>query len=188
MKSVRSRWTLGLLALCTSLLMACSPTYDWRAVAEESQGWQALFPGKPAVVERTIDLKVGNEQRPVKLMLRAVRIQEQTFTIGVARFVNPAHNPDLPKLVEVLRNSRIQNIRGELITPAKSDATENPKGLVSAKGQIQLKPNAAPVPAILQTFARVHRDQVIEAIVAGPQQSYHQEAAQQFLESLRIGF
>jgi hypothetical protein len=188
MKSVRSRWTLGLVALCASLLMACSPTYDWRSVGDESQGWQALFPGKPAMVERTINLKVGDEERPVKLMLRAVRIQEQTFTIGVARFVNPAHNQDLPKLIDVLRNSRVQNIRGELITPAKGETNEGPKGLVSAQGKIQLKPNAAPVPATLQTFARVHRDQVIEAIVAGPQDSYHREAAQQFLESLRIGF
>ena len=188
MKSVRAFWAAGLFVFVASLLSACSPTYDWRSVADESQGWQALFPGKPAMVERTISMRVGQEERSVTLMLRAVRIQEQTFTIGVAKFANPAHNTNLKGLAESLRQSRIQNIRGEVITPAKAEASESALGLVTAKGQIQLKPNAAPVAATLMTFSKSHRDQVIEAIVVGPSEGFHQEAAQQFLESLRIGF
>ncbi|MFZ9103080.1 MAG: hypothetical protein ACO20B_04380 [Burkholderiaceae bacterium] len=189
MKSVRSHpfWVFGLILLCTSLLSACSPTYDWRSVSDESQGWQALFPGKPAMVERTITLQVGDGQQPVQLMLRAVRIEEQTFSVGVARFVNPTH-PPLQALADVLRESRVQNIRGELVMQPKAGPTDQPPGLVVARGQIQLKPNATPVPARLQTLSRIHQGQVIEALVVGPEASYHQEAAQQFLESLRIGF
>lgn len=187
MKSVRASWALGLILFCTGLLSACSPTYDWRAVADESQGWQALFPGKPAMVERTISLKIGDEAQPVQLMLRAVRIEEQTFSVGVARFVNPTH-PPLHALTDVLRESRIQNIRGELVVQPKAGPADQPAGLVVAKGQMQLKPNATPVPARLQTLSRIHQGQVIEALVVGPEAGYHQEAAQQFLESLRIGF
>lgn len=190
MKSVRALWAAGLFVLVAGLLSACTPTYDWRSVADESQGWQALFPGKPAMVERTISMRIGQEERSVTLMLRAVRIQEQTFTVGVAKFVNPAHSTNLKGLAESLRQSRIQNIRGEVITPTKTDtgASESAMGLVTAKGQIQLKPNAAPVAATLMTFSKLYRDQVIEAIVVGPAEGFHQEAAQQFLESLRIGF
>lgn len=188
MKSVRTLWAAGLFALAASLLSACSPTYDWRSVADESQGWQALFPGKPAMVERTISMRIGQEERPVTLMLRAVRIQEQTFTVGVAKFANPAHNTNLKSLAESLRQSRIQNIRGEVVTPTKTEASEPAMGLVTAKGQIQLKPNVAPVAATLMTFSKLYRDQVIEGIVVGPAEGFHQEAAQQFLESLRIGF
>jgi len=187
MKSVRASWALGLILFCTGLLSGCSPTYDWRAVADESQGWQALFPGKPAMVERTISLKIGDEAQPVQLMLRAVRIEEQTFSVGVARFVNPTH-PPLHALTDVLRESRIQNIRGELVVQPKARPADQPAGLVVAKGQMQLKPNATPVPARLQTLSRIHQGQVIEALVVGPEAGYHQEAAQQFLESLRIGF
>jgi hypothetical protein len=192
MKSVRALWAAGLFVLVAGLLSACTPTYDWRSVADESQGWQALFPGKPAMVERTISMRIGQEERSVTLMLRAVRIQEQTFTVGVAKFVNPAHSTNLKGLAESLRQSRIQNIRGEVITPTKTkadtEASESAMGLVTAKGQIQLKPNAAPVAATLMTFSKLYRDQVIEAIVVGPAEGFHQEAAQQFLESLRIGF
>ena len=188
MKSVRAPWAAGLVVFVASLLSACTPTYDWRSVSDESQGWQALFPGKPAMVERTINLQIGGQPQPVQLMLRAVRIQEQTFTIGVARFVHPADPKQLSALAEVLRQSRIQNIRGELVAQPKAGPIEGPAGLVVAKGQIQLKPNAAPVPARLQTLSRVHQGQVIEALVVGPQAGYHEEAAQQFLESLRIGF
>jgi len=187
MKSVRSPWAAGLFVFVASLLSACTPTYDWRSVSDESQGWQALFPGKPAMVERTINLQIGGQAQPVQLMLRAVRIQEQTFTIGVARFVNPTH-PPLQALADVLRESRIQNIRGELVMQPKAGPADQPAGLVVAKGQIQLKPNATPVPARLQTLSRIHQGQVIEALVVGPEAGYHQEAAQQFLESLRIGF
>ena len=187
MKSVRAPWAAGLFVFVASLLSACTPTYDWRSVSDESQGWQALFPGKPAMVERTINLQIGGQAQPVQLMLRAVRIQEQTFTIGVARFVNPTH-PPLQALADVLRESRVQNIRGELVAQPKAGPIDGPAGLVVAKGQIQLKPNAAPVPAKLQTLSRVHQGQVIEALVVGPQAGYHEEAAQQFLESLRIGF
>lgn len=187
MKSVRASWALGLILFCTGLLSACSPTYDWRSVSDESQGWQALFPGKPAMVERTISLKIGDEAQAVQLMLRAVRIKEQTFSVGVARFVNPNH-PPLQALADVLRESRIQNIRGKLVVQPKAEPTDQSAGLVVAKGQIQLKPNATPVPARLQTLSRIHQGQVIEALVVGPEAGYHQEAAQQFLESLRIGF
>jgi len=187
MKSVRASWALGLILFCTGLLSACSPTHDWRAVADESQGWQALFPGKPAMVERTISLNIGGETQPVQLMLRAVRIEEQTFSVGVARFVNPTH-PPLQALADVLRESRIQNIRGELVVQPKAGPADQAAGLVAAKGQIQLKPDATPVPAKLQTLSRIHQGQVIEALVVGPEAGYHQEAAQQFLESLRIGF
>ena len=188
MKSVRAPWAAGLFVLITSLLSACSPTYDWRSVSDESQGWQALFPGKPAMVERTINLKIGETSQPVQLMLRAVRIKEQTFTVGVARFVQPTDPKQLSALADVLRQSRIQNIRGELVSQSEAGQTSGPVGLFVAKGQIQLNPNAAPVPARLQTFSRVHQGQVIEALVVGPQAGYHEEAAQQFLESLRIGF
>jgi len=198
MKPSFQRWIIGLMGLCLGLLMGCSPTYDWRTVSNDEQGWQVLFPGKPVMAERTLAIRIGEKDQAVHLMLRSVRIDEQTFTIGVARFQNPSDNPGLQKLAEALKASRIQNIQGQRTgqnsdqpsTPSTAKSPSPSQGglaeLVTAEGLIQLQAKSAPVPAQLQMLTRAHRLLVIEAIVAGPRNGFNQEAAQQFLESLRI--
>ncbi|MEY4083416.1 MAG: hypothetical protein RL483_785 [Pseudomonadota bacterium] len=172
-----------LLASLLGLVVGCSPTYDWRTLSDEAQDWQATFPGKPAKVERTIQMSLPGGPAAVVLSLRAVRIGEQTFSVGVGRLDQTAKGPQLMQLLEALQASRVQNLQGRI---TQTSPLPNGRSL-AATGQMTLKPDAAPVAARLQMVSFVHQNQVIEVISAGPVADFNEEAAAQFLESLKLG-
>ena len=73
------------------LLVACSPTFDWRDVRPAGAGVQLLFPCKPATEARSIEL-AGH---PVRMTMLACRAGDSMFGLafadaGEASRVSPA--------------------------------------------------------------------------------------------------
>ena len=63
-----------------SVLSACSPKFDWRDYRSPDAQFTALFPGKPAVLTREIDL----DGKKVSLTMTASEVDGNTFAIGSA--------------------------------------------------------------------------------------------------------
>lgn len=73
-KAVSKVWVF--FVACT-LLIACSPTLNWRTVQAPEQKYTALFPGKPDKLERQIPFQ-GEE---LKQALDAVKIDGDIYSI-----------------------------------------------------------------------------------------------------------
>ena len=169
-------------------LAGCSPTYDWREVRDAEVGWSILFPGKPAVVTRTVALQPSSESTSgpptseISLTMHASRIKDVSFALGLVKLEDKTPS-EREAIRRALQASRVKNIRGQI------DSTD-PKALgspLSARGSLQIKANGEPVPARLLMRSVVRNGWVIEAIVVGPSDGFPQEEAQQFLDSLRVG-
>lgn len=61
-----------------SLLLACSPSLNWRVVPNTDVGYAATFPDKPAQITRTLDL-IGLK---VPLTLHAAQVDGLYFAVG----------------------------------------------------------------------------------------------------------
>lgn len=66
----------GLAILC-AVLIACSPRFDWRTIKNEAQGYTAMFPGKPQLIERSITY--GHSA--LKQTLEFAKVDEDVFAI-----------------------------------------------------------------------------------------------------------
>jgi hypothetical protein len=69
---------LGAIACALALgvaLSACSPTFDWRTIMNNDNGYTVDFPAKP-----------GNDQRPVQIDGTAMQMAMQTAEAGNAVF------------------------------------------------------------------------------------------------------
>lgn len=177
------------LLLGTSLLLAgCSPAFDWRVVRHPDGLWQATFPEKPVVVSRTVQLIVDGRPKPIGLELRAGRVGQQTFTVGIAKSEDAQLSKEAVRAA--LEEAMIHNIQGQVIRrEARAMATLREPvtaNLVEARGSIRLSPQAPTEPARLIMTSVVLGQVVVEALVAGPEEGFSQEAAEQFLESFSL--
>lgn len=74
----RMAWFVCLGAL-VALLVACSPTHNWRLVRPAGASVAALMPCKPDSAQRTVSL-AGH---PAELAMLSCDVGEQTFAMGV---------------------------------------------------------------------------------------------------------
>ncbi|QBQ96007.1 hypothetical protein [Paraburkholderia pallida] len=65
----------GLLA---GLLIACSPTYDWRTISNSASGYSVDLPAKPGADERRIDV----DGTPMRMRVQTAEVSGAVFVIG----------------------------------------------------------------------------------------------------------
>jgi hypothetical protein len=63
--------TLGIL------IVACSPQFDWRTIKNDAQGYSAMFPSKPQLIERSINY----QQTSLKQTLEFAKVNEDVFAV-----------------------------------------------------------------------------------------------------------
>jgi hypothetical protein len=68
---------VGAYLVAFTLLIACSPTLNWRTVQAPEQKYTALFPGKPDKLERQIPF----EGQELKQALDAVKVDGDIYSI-----------------------------------------------------------------------------------------------------------
>ena len=84
-----------LLACAAVLLVACSPTLDWREVQPEGAGAQLMFPCKPSTNVRTLQLAGAR----IPMALHACSAGQMTFALAVADVIDAARvGPALEQL------------------------------------------------------------------------------------------
>ena len=159
------------------LLTACNPTYNWRDYSSPDAPFRVMFPDKPAVHKRNID--VGGLQ--VDMTMTAVDIDGTTFAVGSAEAPDAAL---AAAAVGAMKTALVRNI-GATVTKEKSSAaattsTQSTSIDIEAKG-VQ---KGAPMKLVGHFESRDKR--FYQVIVMGKETSLSPQQTDQFISSFKL--
>jgi hypothetical protein len=87
------------------LLAACSPTYDWRTIMNNDDGYTVDLPAKPSMDERQID--IGGT--PMKMAMQTAEAGDAVFAVGTVML--PSDDPQVQRTaLEFLRAGLARNL------------------------------------------------------------------------------
>lgn len=167
-----------LFAVCAVpvVLQACAPALDWRDVRPANARVQGLFPCKPQIQDRRVQL-AGEE---VRLLLHACTADGQTWALAHADLADPAR---IGRALKELSASAASNIgaaatEGEALqvpgaTPNVSSRHSRLQGVLPDGRRVQM-----------QVAVFVHGTTVFQATVLGEQVA--EEPARTFFSGLRF--
>jgi hypothetical protein len=72
------------LAVCAAALTACSPTYDWRTIMNNDEGYTVDLPAKPSLDERQIEV----DGTPMKMAMQTAEAGDAVFAVGTVMLPN----------------------------------------------------------------------------------------------------
>jgi hypothetical protein len=163
-------------AAACAMLLACSPTFDWRELQPEGAGVSVLFPCKP-----------DRHARPLRLLDRKLTMEMLVCEAGGVTFALSFADTQDPAAVgaslDELRRLAVDNVAGTVSStqPAKVPGmTPNEKAVrVAINGRL---PNGASVGEQVVLFARGLR--IYQASVIGAK--LPSEPVESFVASLRL--
>ncbi|MES2760487.1 MAG: hypothetical protein V4693_24200 [Pseudomonadota bacterium] len=167
--------------LAASLLAACSPSYNWRDYTSQEAPFRVMFPEKPDVHKRKIDIN----GLPVEMTMTAVDIDGTTFAVG------SAEAPDAAKAqaaLDAMKTALVRNI-GAKVTKEKASAaaTAGPAGSTQ-RATIDIEAtgvrNGAPMKLVGHFEARDKR--FYQVIVMGKEKAMGPEQVDQFISSFKL--
>ncbi|MEX3930497.1 hypothetical protein AB4Y32_01555 [Paraburkholderia phymatum] len=107
------------------LLAACSPTYDWRTIMNNDNGYTVDLPAKPTSDERQIDI----DGTPMKMAMQIAEAGDAVFAVGTVML--PSDDPQVQRMaLDYLRAGLARNLG----TEPNAHATAIP---LAAGGQVQ---------------------------------------------------
>jgi hypothetical protein len=169
------------LLLASFALTACSPTYNWRDYSSQDAPFRVMFPDKPSVHKRRID--IGGMQ--VEMTMTAVDVEGSTFAVG------SAEAPDAEKAqaaLDAMKTALVRNI-GATITKEKTAAAASASGAGSSQSSsIDIEAtgvrNGTPMKLIGHFESRDKR--FYQVIVMGKAKSISPEQTDQFISSFKL--
>jgi hypothetical protein len=167
--------------LAAGLLTACSPSYNWRDYSSQDAPYRVMFPDKPAVHKRRID--VGG--LPVEMTMTAADVNGTTFAVG------SAEAPDAEKAQAALgamKTALVRNI-GATITKEKasSAASANAAGSnQSAAIDIEATGAQNGTPMKLVGHFEARNKRFYQVIVMGKAKDLSPEQTEQFMSSFKL--
>ena len=162
-------------------LSACNPTYNWREYSSPDAPFHVMFPDKPAIHKRSID--VGGMQ--VDMTMTAVDIDGTTFAVGSAQAPDAAR---AVAAVSAMKAVLVRNI-GATVTREKSSAAATASGASSTQAtsidiEAQGVRNGTPMKLVGHFASRDQR--FYQVIVMGKEKSLSAEQAEQFISSFKL--
>ena len=164
-----------------SILSACSPKFDWRDYRSPDAQFTALFPGKPAVLTREIDL----DGKKVSLTMTASEVDGNTFAIGSAVLDSAEQaRAALPAMQTALLKNINGTVRSEKSASAASSTaagTQQRSSLsIEAKGTQQGKP-------VLLVGRFVAQDKrIFQIIILGEESKLSRDTIDTFMDSVKL--
>jgi hypothetical protein len=167
--------------LAASLLAACNPTYNWRDYSSQDAPFRVMFPDKPSVHKRRIDIA----GMPVEMTMTAVDVNGTTFAVG------SAEAPDAEKAqaaLAAMKTALVRNI-GATITKEKTSAAASAGGAGSNQSAaIDIEAtgvqNGTPMKLVGHFEARNKR--FYQVIVMGKAKDLSPEQTDQFISSFKL--
>ena len=177
---IRLIQTLLLPLLAAALLVtltACKPSYNWRDYSSPDAPFRVMFPDKPSVHKRHIDL----DGMPVEMTMTAVDVHGTTFAVGSAAA------PDAAKAQAALGAMQTALVRNIGATVSKQKSASAAVGSVQgatidivASG-VQ---NGTPMKLIGHFESRNQR--FYQVIVIGKEKDLSPEQVEQFIASFKL--
>ncbi|MFD4838028.1 hypothetical protein ACFWP0_11005 [Achromobacter sp. NPDC058515] len=155
------------------LLVACSPSYNWREMDVADGHVRAAFPAR--VMTDTRDLKL--DTHTLRFTLASATVDEAVFAVGSAPL--PPEIAADPVARQALGMALMRSLYTNMQAPPP---TEWP-----AYGQeIEVHGKAMGKPGLLRAKVWVTDTMLIEAVAAGTQESLPAERAREFLRSVVV--
>lgn len=163
------------------LLAACSPALDWRDYRSPDAPFTALFPGKPSVLTREIDL---NGQK-VQLTMTASEAEGNTFAIGTAVVASATlAEAALPAMQQAL----LRNINGQVSNEAASSASSSSPAGSHQQSSMRIDAagsrNGRPVQLIGRFVARDTR--IVQIVIMGEPGKLSREDIDTFMDGVKL--
>ncbi|WP_258003085.1 hypothetical protein [Janthinobacterium sp. AD80] len=163
------------------VLSACSPKFDWRDYRSPDAQFTALFPGKPSVLTREIDL----DGKKISLTMTASEVDGSTFAIGSAILDSSEQaQAALPAMKTALLKNINGTVRSEKMATAASSTpagTRQRSALsMEATGTQQGKP-------VLLVGRFVAQDKhIVQIIILGEESKLSRETIDTFIDSVKL--
>lgn len=163
-----------------AILTACNPRFDWREYRSPDAHFSALFPGKPAVLTREIDL----DGKKVSLTMTASEVDGNTFAVGSAELdtVQQAQAA-LPAMKQALLN----NIKGTLRSEKSATAASSNASGTHRQSTLSIEAtgirNGQPALLIGRFVAQDRR--IFQIIILGQEKELSREHIDTFLDAVK---
>lgn len=164
-----------------AILGACSPKFDWREYRSPDAQFTALFPGKPAVLTRDIDL----DGKKISLTMTASEVDGTTFAIGSAELASAQQaQAALPAMKQALLN----NIKGTVRSEKSASAASSDAAGSHQKSSLDIEATGMQngQPALLVGRFVAHDKRIFQIIVLGQEKNLSRENLDTFMESAKV--
>lgn len=151
------------------MLAACSPAFDWREYRSPDAPFTALFPGKPAVLTRQIDL----DGQKTALTMTASEAEGNTFAIGTAVMANRGL---AQAALAAMQAALLRNINGQITKSGSNDSGLSVEATGSRNGQA--------VQLIGRFVARDTR--IFQIVIVGDASKLSRENIDTFMDGVKI--
>jgi hypothetical protein len=167
--------------LAASVLAACSPSYNWRDYSSQDAPFRVMFPAKPDVHKRKIDI----DGMPVEMTMTGVDIDGTMYAVGSAEAPDAAR---AQAALGAMKTALVRNI-GATVTKEKATAAATASGSGhSQRSSIDIEAtgaqNGTPMKLVGHFEARDKR--FYQVIVMGKEKSMSQERTDQFISSFQL--
>jgi hypothetical protein len=163
--------------LLVTLLLACSPHFNWREFTSKDASWQATFPDKPATVSRAIDL----DGLKTSMTMTAAEVDDILFAVGEAQAGDAqAASAGLAAMQTAL----VRNIDGTVTRRTDASSSANGATRISREVDVTGKRNGKPVRMVARFEAR--GSSLYQVVVVGPAASLKPEQTEQFIGSFKV--
>jgi hypothetical protein len=168
-------------AFAALALAACSPQYNWRDYSSTDAPFRVMFPDKPAVHTRSVDL----DGLKVDMTMTAVQIDGTTFAVG------SAEAPDADKAeaaLTAMKTALVRNI-GATVTSEKVGKAASAAGNVKSRSaaiDIEAKGTQKGQPMRLVGHFESRNKRFYQVIVMGPAKSVPQDQVDMFMSTFKL--
>lgn len=166
------------IALASTLLSGCNPTYNWRDYSSPEAPYRIMFPAKPSSHTRSVDL---NGMR-VEMTMTAAEVEGVTFAVGTGVA------PDAPRAqaaVTHMKTALVRNI-GARVRRESAQAASGSGDAARASVDIEALGNARGQPMTLRGHFEARGTRFYQVIVLGPEKAVGAEQADQFISSFTL--
>lgn len=159
-------------------LAACGSSHNWRDFTSQEAPYRVMFPDKPAIHKRTIDI----DGMKVEMTMTAVDADGTTFAVGSAIAPDAAH---AQAALAAMKTALVRNI-GATVTAehAKAEASTGGGQRSSIDVEAAGVQNGAPMKLFGHFEARDRR--FYQVIVMGKAKNMPKEEVDQFLASFKL--
>jgi hypothetical protein len=168
-------------ALAVVALAACSPQYNWRDYSSTDAPFRVMFPDKPAVHTRSVDL----DGLKVDMTMTAVQVNGATFAVG------SAEAPDADKAeaaLAAMQTALVRNI-GATVTSKKVARAASAAGNAATRSaaiDIEAAGTQKGQPMRLVGHFESRNKRFYQVIVMGPAKSVPQDQVDMFMSTFKL--
>ena len=162
-------------------LTACSPKFDWRDYRSPDAQFTALFPSKPAVLTREIDL----DGKKVSLTMTASEIDGNTFAIGSA-VLDSAEQAQAA--LPAMQTALLKNINGTVRSEKSASAASSTAAGSHQRSSLSIEATGTqqgkPVLLVGRFVAQDKR--IFQVIILGEESKLSRETIDTFMDSVKL--